>query len=67
MARSHFVVMRRAPETVGGWCHFKDWVKSEAQGLKYCDDANGMVLALWSRDYYEQWHKDNIAPHYKGY
>ena len=62
--QSHYVVMRRESASVGGWTHFKNWDKSEKQGREYCNSANGMVLALWTRGEYERWHGSNIASYY---
>lgn len=62
--QSRFVVMRWAPEAVGEWTRHCDWDQSEYKGQVYCDEADGMNLALWSRDKYEEWYGSEIAPQY---
>lgn len=59
-----YVVMKIAPETIGGMTHFRDCpTRSEAN--KLADTANGMTLTVFTRKEYADWHQANIAPNYR--
>lgn len=64
MKKSKFVIVKVSPESVGGFTFFKDWDKSEKKGHEYCESANGMALALWTRERYEEWHNGSVASYY---
>ena len=60
-----YVIMKKAPETVGGWVLHKRWEGTLLQAEKYCDEANGMVLSVWDKDKYDKWYADSIAHYYQ--